>query len=107
MFQLFIFVYLSIDFQYLEKRFGRLTRLLASAAFSVQMILYMGIVHYAPALAVEAVTGISQIWSILLVGLICIFYSTIGGMKAVILTDIFQVLKDTYEMGYTLAHLTM
>lgn len=78
-------------FQYLEKRFGFVTRLLASLAFSVQMILYMGIVHYAPALAVEAVAGIPQIWSILVVGIICLFYSTIGGIKAVIITDIFQV----------------
>lgn len=55
------------------------------------MILYMGIVHYAPALAVEAVTGIPQIWSIIMVGVICIFYSTVGGIKAVIITDVFQV----------------
>ncbi|XKL67589.1 hypothetical protein PGB90_003080 [Kerria lacca] len=77
-------------YEYLEKRFGRPTRLLASFAFTIQMILYMGIVHYAPALAVEAVTGIPQEWSIILVGMICIFYSTIGGVKAVIITDIFQ-----------------
>ncbi|KAK7602470.1 hypothetical protein V9T40_008059 [Parthenolecanium corni] len=77
-------------YEYLEKRFGRPTRLLASLAFTVQMILYMGIVHYAPALAVEAVTGIPQIWSIIMVGVICIFYSTVGGIKAVIITDVFQ-----------------
>lgn len=55
------------------------------------MILYMAIVLYAPALALEAVTGLSQDTSILLVGLVCVFYSTIGGIKAVIITDLFQV----------------
>ena len=37
--------------------FGLATRLAASMAFSCQMILYMGIVVYAPALALSAVTG--------------------------------------------------
>lgn len=54
------------------------------------MIMYMGIVLYAPALALEALTGLNKNWSILLVGLVCIFYSTIGGMKAVVFTDVFQ-----------------
>lgn len=68
-----------------------ITRILASIAYSVEMILYMGIVHYAPALAMEAVTGISQITSIFAVGFICIFYSTLGGIRAVIISDVFQV----------------
>lgn len=54
------------------------------------MILYQGIVLYAPALALEALTGISQVTAILSVGIVCTFYSTIGGMKAVLMTDVFQ-----------------
>lgn len=77
--------------QYLEKRFGRLTRTCTSLAFSVQMILYMSVVLYTPSIALEAVTGLSLISSITLVGLVCVFYSTVGGMKAVIITDVFQV----------------
>lgn len=34
--------------------------------------------------------GLNRSWSILLVGTVCTFYSTIGGMKAVVLTDVFQ-----------------
>lgn len=79
-------------YEYLEKRFGYPVRLYASLAFSLQMILYMGIVLYAPALALEAVTGLNRVGSIFVIGLVCTFYSTIGGLKAVIVTDIFQSL---------------
>ncbi|KAJ6635574.1 putative sodium-dependent multivitamin transporter [Pseudolycoriella hygida] len=79
-------------YEYLEKRFGKATRLCASIAYSLQMILYMGIVLYAPALALEAVTNIDKTTAILVVGFVCTFYSTIGGMKAVLITDVFQSL---------------
>ncbi|POI19499.1 hypothetical protein CIB84_016757, partial [Bambusicola thoracicus] len=53
--------------------------------------LYTGIVIYAPALILNQVTGL-DIWaSLLSTGAICTFYTTIGGMKAVIWTDVFQV----------------
>jgi len=66
-------------------------RLCASVAFSLQMILYTGIVLYAPSLAISAVTGIDTVLSVLSIGVVCTFYSTIGGMKAVLFTDVFQV----------------
>lgn len=56
------------------------------------MIMYMGIVLYAPALALEALMGLDKSWAILIVGIVCTFYSTIGGMKAILLTDVFQSL---------------
>ncbi|KRF82454.1 putative sodium-dependent multivitamin transporter [Drosophila virilis] len=77
-------------YEYLELRFGYGTRLAASLAFSIQMILYMGIVVYAPALALEAVTGLNQIFSVIIVGVVCTIYATLGGMKAVLMTDIYQ-----------------
>ena len=79
-------------YRYLEARFGYTTRLLASLAFSLQMILYMGIVLYAPSLALSAVTGLNFTGSVIAVGLVCTFYSSLGGMKAVLMTDVFQSL---------------
>ncbi|XP_017482151.1 PREDICTED: putative sodium-dependent multivitamin transporter [Rhagoletis zephyria] len=79
-------------YEYLELRFGYATRLCASLAFTIQMTLYMGIVLYAPALALEAVTGLNQNFSVVVVGVVCTFYATLGGMKAVLITDIFQSL---------------
>ncbi|KAK2576668.1 hypothetical protein KPH14_005329 [Odynerus spinipes] len=77
-------------FEYLQKRFGTPTRLLASVAFLLQLLLYTGVVLYAPALALEATTGISRSTSVIGIGLICTFYSAIGGIKAVLITDVFQ-----------------
>ncbi|XP_044729076.1 putative sodium-dependent multivitamin transporter [Chrysoperla carnea] len=77
-------------YEYLERRFGMASRLSASAIYSIQMILYMGIVLYAPALALEALTGIKKEIAILVIGFVCTFYSTLGGMKAVVITDVFQ-----------------
>lgn len=96
--------------QYLEKRFNKTVRRVASSVFMVQMILYMGIVLYAPALAVSAVTGLSKWTSIISVGLVCTIYSTTGGMKAILWADVFQSLlmfaamfailvKGTYDIG--------
>ena len=77
-------------FQYLDKRFGNETRAIASIAFLLQLLLYTGVVLYAPALALEATTGISTTLSVVIIGLVCTFYSTLGGIKAVLITDIFQ-----------------
>lgn len=82
-----------IYFQYLEKRFGKHTRVMAAATFPLQAVLIMGLSLYAPALVLEALTGLPRTWSICLVGFVCTFYSCIGGIKAVIMTDVFQVKK--------------
>ncbi|RWS05976.1 putative sodium-dependent multivitamin transporter-like protein, partial [Dinothrombium tinctorium] len=97
-------------YQYLELRFSSYVRTTASLVFAIQMILYMGIVLYAPALALSAVTGISKWWSIISVGLVCTFYCTAGGIKAVLWTDVFQsflmfasmiliIIKGTIDVG--------
>ncbi|XP_047525471.1 putative sodium-dependent multivitamin transporter isoform X2 [Pieris napi] len=78
-------------YEYLELRFGPKIRMLTSLTYTLQMILYNGIVLYAPAIALEAVTGLDRLISILVVGLVCTFYSSLGGMKAVLFTDLLQM----------------
>ncbi|CAL1266316.1 unnamed protein product [Larinioides sclopetarius] len=106
-------------YEYLEKRFGKLTRTLTSMVFLAQMMLYMSVVLYAPALALSAVTNLSTWTSVLSVGVVCTFYCTLGGMKAVLWTDLFQSMlmfigifavlikgfsdtgfKDVFRIGY-------
>uniref|UniRef100_A0A3B3T102 Solute carrier family 5 member 6 n=1 Tax=Paramormyrops kingsleyae TaxID=1676925 RepID=A0A3B3T102_9TELE len=53
-------------------------------------VVYMGVVLYAPALALNAVTGFHLWGAVLAMGLVCTLYTTLGGLKAVIWTDVFQ-----------------
>ncbi|CAB3238902.1 unnamed protein product [Arctia plantaginis] len=77
-------------YEYLELRFGPQIRMLASLTYTLQMVLYNGIVLYAPAIVLETVTGFNRLISILVVGIACTIYSTLGGMKAVLFTDLLQ-----------------
>lgn len=63
---------------------------MASFIYWIQLLLYSGVVLYAPSLALEATTGMSKTASIIIIGLVCAFYSSIGGIKAVLITDVFQ-----------------
>ncbi|KAG1670139.1 Sodium-coupled monocarboxylate transporter 1 [Nymphon striatum] len=78
--------------EYLEMRFNKVVRIFGCLLFVVQMILYMAIVLYAPSLAFSQVTGIPVWGAVLSTGIVCTFYTTIGGMKAVVWTDAFQVI---------------
>ncbi|KAJ0056908.1 hypothetical protein NL108_000698 [Boleophthalmus pectinirostris] len=77
--------------EYLELRFNRATRLLGTVLFIVQTVLYTGIVIYTPALALTQVTGMDLWGAVVSTGLVCTFYCTLGGLKAVVWTDVFQV----------------
>lgn len=66
--------------------------MMASFVYWVQLLLYSGVVLYAPSLALEATTGIPKTTSIIIIGFVCAFYSSIGGIKAVLITDVFQAL---------------
>ncbi|CAJ1060818.1 sodium/iodide cotransporter [Xyrichtys novacula] len=78
--------------QYLKMRFGRGMQLLGSIQFIVATLLYTGIVIYAPALIVNQATGLNMWASLFSTGFICTLYTTLGGMKAVIWTDVFQII---------------
>ncbi|XP_044535087.1 sodium-coupled monocarboxylate transporter 1-like [Gracilinanus agilis] len=77
--------------EYLELRFNKHIRLCGTILFIFQTILYTGIVIYAPALALNQVTGFDLWGAIIVTGVVCTFYCTMGGFKAVIWTDVFQV----------------
>ncbi|XP_029452124.1 sodium-dependent multivitamin transporter isoform X2 [Rhinatrema bivittatum] len=81
---------LTSTYEYLELRFNKTVRICGTLTFIFQMVIYMGVVLYAPALALNAVTGFDLWGAVLTMGLVCTLYTTLGGLKAVIWTDVFQ-----------------
>lgn len=72
---------LTSCFSYLEKRFDRSVRVFASFIYTVQAIMFIPIVIYVPALAFSQVTGINLHWITPIISLVCIFYTTVGGLR--------------------------
>ena len=91
---LFLPFFRNIDatsaYEYLEKRFNRLARLFASASFTLFQVGRMAVVLYLPALALAAITPLSEQQSILLMGVLSIVYCAMGGLEAVVWTDTIQ-----------------
>jgi Na+/proline symporter len=83
---------LTSSFQYLELRFDKSVRLTASFIYALAMIIFIPIVIYVPALAFAQVSGINLHIITLVTCLICVFYTCIGGLKAVVYTDTLQFL---------------
>ncbi|KAH3802712.1 hypothetical protein DPMN_156392 [Dreissena polymorpha] len=82
---------LTSSFEYLQLRFNsRAAKLTGTVIMIIQQILYMGIASYAPSTALEAVTGFPTWATIITVGCGSTFYTFLGGMKAVVWTDVFQ-----------------
>jgi cyclically-permuted mutarotase family protein len=77
-------------YEYLERRFNYITRLLSSSLFQVFMIARMALVLFLPSLALTTVTGINIYLCIILMGVITIAYCTMGGVTAVIWGDVIQ-----------------
>ncbi|XP_076087503.1 sodium-coupled monocarboxylate transporter 1-like [Mytilus galloprovincialis] len=84
---------LTSSFEYLEKRFdSKAAKLTETIMMILQQVIYMGIASFAPSTALEAVTGFPTWATIVTVGLVSTLYTFLGGMKAVVWTDVFQSL---------------
>lgn len=79
-------------YQYLEERFNYTARAFGSLSFILFQLGRISIVLLLPSLAISIVSGISVEVSILIMGILCIFYTTFGGIEAVIWTDVLQVI---------------
>lgn len=78
-------------YQFLEERFALSVRLLASGLFIFRVSLWLAAATYAPALALEKVTGFPLWITILASGTLTTLYTALGGMRAVIWTDVMQL----------------
>ncbi len=77
-------------YEYLERRFNLAVRLYASAAFIFFHCGRMAIVIYLPSIALAAACGLDVTLCIVLIGLLCVVYTTFGGIEAVVWTDAVQ-----------------
>nr|CAD7402664.1 unnamed protein product [Timema cristinae] len=81
---------LTSTYEYLELRFDQKVRIMASLLFTVSLLLYLPIVVYVPALAFNHVSGISIHFITTVVVSVCVLYTMLGGIKAVVWTDFLQ-----------------
>ncbi|MCB0555025.1 MAG: sodium/solute symporter [Phaeodactylibacter sp.] len=82
---------LTTAYEYLELRFNLLTRLIGSSMYLFLQLGRMGIVLLLPSVALSVVTGIDVHICILTMGVLSILYTVLGGIEAVIWTDVVQV----------------
>lgn len=107
-------------YEFLETRFGVLTRKFASATFLVTRVLAMGTRLYVAAivlvLAVQAVQGApvdanTKFWlftgAIIFITVMTSIYTTVGGIRAVIWTDFIQITVLCCAVIFTLVFLLM
>ncbi|XP_023035679.1 sodium-coupled monocarboxylate transporter 1 isoform X1 [Drosophila willistoni] len=101
---------LTSTYEYFERRFDRRIRIFGSCLFVVMNILWQPICIYVPALTLNQVSGISVHKIVPITSLICIAYTSIGGIKGVVWTDVIQgfvmvgsmafvIVKGTWDLG--------
>ena len=93
---LFIPFYRKLDvttaYEFLEKRFNLVVRLIGSLSFILFQVGRMGVVLFLPSIALNVATGIDIFICIALMGIVSLVYTMMGGIEAVIWTDVIQVI---------------
>ncbi len=88
-------------YEVLEKRFGGLTKLLASGLFLLMRNLADGLRLYLTALVVYNLLGWNIFWAILLLAGVTTLYTFYGGLRSVVWNDCLQLLM--YLLGALVA----
>lgn len=107
-------------YEFLETRFGPVTRKFASITFMVTRVLAMGTRLYVSAIIMVlayamwsggAVTPDTKFWlyagAVVVVTLLTALYTSVGGIRAVIWTDFIQVTVLVASLGFTIPYLLM
>lgn len=77
-------------YEYVEKRFGHKSRAVISGIFLISQALSSAAVLYATALVLEFITGVDVNTAIVIITVIALIYTSLGGIGAVIWTDVIQ-----------------
>ncbi len=82
---------ITSTYEYLERRFNKPLRLIASAqCIVIQTFGRTAVVLVLPAIAISAVTGMNVFFSVILMGVLTTIYTSVGGFESVIWTEVFQ-----------------
>ncbi|XP_039498525.1 sodium-coupled monocarboxylate transporter 1 [Drosophila santomea] len=79
------------SYEYLGLRFHPVIRNIVSIMFVIEMLLYTPFVVYVPALALNQASGLDIHIIEVVTIVLCVIYTLLGGLKAVVHTDIWQV----------------
>ena len=77
-------------YEYQEKRFGPASRSVMSCVFLLSQGLTSAAVLYATSLVLEFITGVQVEYCIVIISVIALTYTALGGIAAVIWTDVVQ-----------------
>ena len=92
-------------YEYLGRRFDQKTRLLSALTFLVLRGLSVAFVIYAPSIILSAVLDLPATPTIIGMGGLAIVYTSIGGMRAVLATDVKQM--GAMVIGLAVAMITL
>jgi len=82
-------------YTHLEKRFGSWARTYAVICFLLTQFARMGSIFFGMALSLQALTGFSMASIMIVMGICIIVYTVLGGMEAVIWTEVVQGIIKT------------
>ena len=77
-------------YEYFDQRYNSAARMVGAAAFVFSRLLWIGLIIYTTSFAVQEMTGYPTVSIILVLGVVTTFYTTAGGMPAVVWTDFVQ-----------------
>ncbi len=86
-------------YEFAEQRYGVTTRRALSLVFLLSRGLATGVAVYATALVLETCLGVSPVLAIVLVVALTVVYDMLGGMTAVVYSDVLQMLVLTGGLG--------
>ena len=93
-------------YEYLDFRFGLKTKLLLSGFFLLSRTASTAVLIFGVASVIQLITGLNFFWAVMLFGLVTVIYDLLGGIKAVIYSDIAQMIILCAVLGISLYLLT-
>uniref|UniRef100_A0A1B0DEN1 Sodium/solute symporter n=1 Tax=Phlebotomus papatasi TaxID=29031 RepID=A0A1B0DEN1_PHLPP len=79
------------SFTYIQRRFGLRVKKMMSAIYALSIMLFLPVAIYVPALALNQMTGMDIYASAMILSIVCLFYTLVGGMRAILWTDTLQL----------------